>query len=152
MMNFLSPQSRRSLIKCLVQFIDGEYSGKPTNADITNVCHATINLFSSLKVEKSDIGGIVRILLLVFVLIYCSSESNMNESIYQWIHFIHFEHIGFAVSWNSKKWIFIQCTELCKQEETKSMQTIGWVDERRGRVHRWGERRNLEIFQAVRAT
>lgn len=90
MLKFLSPQSRRSLIKCLVQFINDEYSGNPTNADITNVCHATINLFSFLKVEKSDIGGIVRILLLVFVLIHCSSESNMNEWLNMSMNSFHF--------------------------------------------------------------
>lgn len=63
-MKYLSPSSRRRLVKSIVSFIAEEYNGKATQANITTVCHAAIALFSSLKTERSTIGGIV---------------SNMNE-------------------------------------------------------------------------
>lgn len=57
-LKYLSPQSRRRLVKCLISFISDEYTSS-TQAIITTVCHATIQLFSSLKVDNSKIGGIV---------------------------------------------------------------------------------------------
>lgn len=58
-LKFLTPQSRRKLIKSLVSFIAEEYNGNATQANITTVCHATIAIFGSLKTDKSTIGGIV---------------------------------------------------------------------------------------------
>lgn len=58
MLKYLSPPSRRRLVKCMILFISDEYAS-PTQAIITTVCQATIQLFSSLKVGSSKIGGIV---------------------------------------------------------------------------------------------
>lgn len=58
-MKYLSPKSRRKLVKSLVSFIAEEYGENATEANITTVCHAAISLFSSLNTKTSTIGGIV---------------------------------------------------------------------------------------------
>lgn len=67
---FLSPYSRRKLIKSLVSFIADEYNGKASQADIKMVCHATIAVFGCLKTDRSAIGGIVsyEFVLLIFIM------------------------------------------------------------------------------------
>lgn len=69
-LRFLTPQSRRKLIKCLVEFIAEEYHRTPTTENITTVCQATVGLFNSLKVENSTSGGIVSNVL--FVVLFSS--------------------------------------------------------------------------------
>lgn len=45
-------------MKTLIMFIEEEFED-PTQENITKVCLAAINLFSSLKAQNSTIGGIV---------------------------------------------------------------------------------------------
>lgn len=59
MLKYLAGPSRRKLIQSLVSFIDMEYNGNRAQQHIITVCHAAIKLFTSLKTDRSLIGGIV---------------------------------------------------------------------------------------------
>lgn len=56
----LSPASRKTLMNILTEYIRKECHNKPTQAEIVDICQATISLFPSLRASNSQIGGIVR--------------------------------------------------------------------------------------------
>lgn len=68
-LRYLKTDTRRKFIKQLVAFIRQEYGPKPDKQDIIIACQAAVELFYSLKVEKSTIGGIVSVILFVHSII-----------------------------------------------------------------------------------
>lgn len=56
---FLSRKSKKILIKKAVDFMVIEFSLHPTQDQIIDVCIALVGLFKSLKVEPSNLNGIV---------------------------------------------------------------------------------------------
>lgn len=59
-LRYLSKSTRKLLMNVLMAFIRDEFHNQPTKAEISSLCHATINIFPSLKSENGVQGGIVR--------------------------------------------------------------------------------------------
>lgn len=55
----LSPRSQDTVLKYVLEFIKNQYTLSIRPDDMIQVCKAVIALFPSLKVEDSEIGGIV---------------------------------------------------------------------------------------------
>lgn len=59
---FLLPNSRRTLVTRVYEFLIDNFSYDPTSVEMIDIAHATVSLFPSLKVNESCIGGIVRVI------------------------------------------------------------------------------------------
>lgn len=71
----LSPKSQEIVFKHVYNFIRNEYSLDVKADDVKNVCVAAVELFDSIKIQNSTIGGIVRFSIIYLYLFFKYSYS-----------------------------------------------------------------------------
>lgn len=62
----LTDKSLKKLLNRVIDYMESEFGLHATNEEMTVVSHRIIQLFPSLKIEKSDCGGIVSNLFMFF--------------------------------------------------------------------------------------
>lgn len=55
----MNKASRKVLINLLYNYLIEKFDGKPSKTDIVSVCQNVVQIFPSLRVTPSSIGGIV---------------------------------------------------------------------------------------------
>lgn len=82
-MGSLTSRSQSLVFKYVLDFIKSRYTLSAKSSDVIKVCHATVELFPSLKLQNSTIGGIVSVAMMI--IIYEKSETVIFLLLYFWI-------------------------------------------------------------------
>lgn len=69
--NHLSDKSTKILLNRVIDYMDMEFGSSPSSEEQIMISMRLIELFPSLKVEKSDCSGIVSVLCDLCHAIYC---------------------------------------------------------------------------------
>lgn len=72
-MGSLSSRSQSLVFKYILDFIKSRYTLSAKSSDVIKVCHATVELFPSLKLQNSTIGGIVSVAMMIMIYDKCET-------------------------------------------------------------------------------